>query len=372
VQFATNFFYMMATERLKMKADVGEKSDARNSRTAAVAVKPKIRAGIVGAGLMGRWHAQALEKAGGEVVGVADFDLTKAARLAAKYRDAKGFESVEKMINARKIDVLHVCSPTASHEAIAETAIKAGVHLLIEKPLAATVGETVRLYYLTAQRGTLLCPIHQFAFQDGAEKAKKLLPRIGKLVHLEARICSAGGDGFAGEQLDLLAADILPHPLSLMQKFFDGNINEIDWEILRSGAGELRVFARSAEISLSIFISLNSRPTRNSFELIGSEGTIHLDLFHGFSFLESGKTSRTTKILRPFNFAARSFSAAASNLARRAMSREPAYPGLRRLISEFYDAVRNNAEPPISQAEAIAVAEVRDSLMARAGIGRKI
>lgn len=362
----------MATERLEMKADVGEKSRAQSSsRAEAVAVKPKIRAGIVGAGLMGRWHADALEKAGGEVVAVTDFDLSKAARLAAKYRHAEGFESVEKMINARKLDVLHVCSPTASHESIAETAVKAGVHLLIEKPLAANADETVRLYYLSAQRGILLCPVHQFAFQDGVKKAKKTLPKIGKIVHLEARICSAGGVGMEGAQLDLLAADILPHPLSLMQKFLDARINEIDWEVLHPTAGELRVFGRRGDVSVSIFISLNSRPTRNSFELTGSLGTIYLDLFHGFSFLESGETSRTAKILRPFNFAARSFSAAASNLARRALHREPAYPGLRRLISDFYDSIRNRAELPILPAEAIAIAKTRDSLMASAGITQK-
>ena len=339
-------------------------SSNANEQTTITAGK-KIRAGIVGAGLMGRWHADALEWIGGEVVGIADFDKAKAERLAAKYPNASVFVDVEEMLALQNLDVLHVCSPTASHRAIAEAAIKAGVHLLVEKPVAANAAETARLYASAAEHNTLLCPVHQFVFQNGVEKAKNLLPGIGQLVHLEANICSAGGTGFGPEQLDSIAEDILPHPLSLTQKFLDRGISDIDWSILRPADGELRIFGQAGEISLSIFISMNSRPTSNTFRLNGTNGTIHLDLFHGYSMIESGKTSRMTKLLHPFNLAVRSFVAAAANLSRRTLRREPAYPGLRRLIGEFYSAIRHKTEPPISPTEAIEIAEIRDLLIKR-------
>lgn len=352
----------MTTDWIKMTANFGEKTDAQTTRAKASA-NSKIRAAIVGAGLMGRWHADALVKVGGEVVGIADFDRTKAERFAANYRSASGFSDVQEMLAIQKPDVLHICSPTKSHSEIAEQAIKTGVHLLIEKPLAATTNETIGLYDLASQYNTLLCPVHQFVFQAGAANAQKHLSKIGRLVHLEANIRSAGGAGLNAAQLDQTAADILPHPLSLMQKFLENNISEAEWKILRPAAGEWRIFGQSQETSLSIFISMNSRPTSNSFHLLGAHGAIHLDLFHGFSIIEPGKTSKARKILHPFDLAMRQFSAATVNLAQRIVRREPAYPGLRQLIREFYNSIKHNSELPIKPSEAIAVAKIRDLLM---------
>jgi predicted dehydrogenase len=345
-----------------MTTELGEKIETLPVR-AKSAVNPKIRAGIVGAGLMGLWHAHAVEKVGGTIVGFADFDVAKAERLAARYANAKAYSEVEKMLADQNLDVLHVCSPTASHQTIAEKAIQAGVHLLIEKPLAPTAAQTAKLYALAAQHGTLLCPIHQFAFQDGAAQAQKNSSKIGRLVHLEANICSAGRVDFHGEELDKIAADILPHPLSLMQRFLGSSFSETEWSLLHPDSGELRIFGQTRETSLSIFISLNSRPTSNSFHLFGRNGTIRLDLFHGYSVFERGKTSRTRKILHPFDLAFRNFSAAGFNLARRFLRNEPAYPGLRQLIHEFYNSVKSNSEPPITPSEAIAIAEIRDLLI---------
>ena len=328
----------------------------------------KIRAGIVGAGLMGRWHADALEKAGGDVLGVVDSDICRTDSFAANFPNVHRERELIKLLAARNLDVLHVCSPTPSHVQIAETALKEGIHLLIEKPIAQTSDETVKLYDLASRHGALLCPVHQFVFQEGTVKAKKLLPRIGDLVHLEARICSAGGIRLNTEWLDETAADILPHPLSLIQNFLGSDFSDIDWSVLRPSHGELRVHGQIGEKSLAIFISMNSRPTTNSFHLVGTGGTIHLDLFHGFSIYEPGKTSRTRKILHPFDLAFRNVSAAAFNLGRRTLRREPAYPGLRQLIQKFYSAVKGGTESPITSAEAIAVAEIRDLLMDRAGI----
>ncbi len=328
----------------------------------------KIRAGVVGAGLMGYWHAHAAEKVGGKIVGVFDVNKTQADSLAAKYSSAQSFDSLEKMLAEISLDVLHVCTPTATHKNIAELAIKAGVNLLIEKPIVQTLEETVALYELASNHKVILCPVHQFVFQEGVTKAKELLPQIGRLVHLQANICSAGGTGLDAHQVDTIAADILPHPLSLMQTFLDDDLTAQDWSIFRPQSGELRVSGEAREISLGIFISMSSRPTLNSFQLFGTAGTIHLNLFHGYSVIESGKTSKTRKILQPFDFSLRNFVSAAVNLGRRSLKSETAYSGLRCLVDEFYQAIKGGKPLPIMPAEAIAVAKIRDILIKRAGI----
>lgn len=317
---------------------------------------------------MGRWHAWAIKRVGGYLSAVADIDQNAARHLTRKYRGTVSFSNVEQMLDRIPLDVLHICTPAATHYKIAELAIEAGLNLMIEKPMTLQAREAEHLFDQAESRGVLLCPVHQFLFQDGVLKARKLLPRIGRLVHMEGVFYSAGGTGLTREQLDFIVADILPHPLSLMYLFLPTTLPEKDWLVMRPGYGELRALGESSGVTLVIFISMNARPTVCSFQIIGTTGTIHLDLFHGFAFMEPGKVARTRKILHPFDLAFRRLSSATLNLGRRIFQREPAYPGLRRLVADFYKAVQTRSESPISQEETLAVARIRDRLIQGAGL----
>jgi predicted dehydrogenase len=323
----------------------------------------KLRAGIVGAGLMGRWHADALEKMGGQVVGIADLDISKAERIVRRHRNAKAYARAEDMLANQQMDVLHICSPTVTHVPIARAAIEKGIHVLVEKPLAANAEDTRDLYDLASAHSALVCPVHQFTFQDGVANAKKRLAKIGRIIHIEANVRSAGGAGLGENELDRIADDILPHSLSLISMILKGGLSAVDWNILRPASGEMRISGRAGEVSLSIFISMSSRPTSNSLQIVGADGTIHIDLFHGFSTFEPGANSRGKKILHPFDLAIRNFSGASVNLLRRALRREPAYPGLRNLIGQFYKSICLEKASPISPAEAIDIARTRDVLI---------
>ncbi len=317
---------------------------------------------------MGRWHAAAAHKAGGRVTAIMDPDLERAARLSSRYPSARIFSDVETMLKHNKLDVLHLCAPGPTHNTIASRAIDARLHLLIEKPITQTAEEAAQLLKRAANRGLLVCPVHQFIFQDGVLKAKTLLPRIGQLVHIDATICSAGGAGLTSERLDLIVSDVLPHPLSLLQIFLSRDLSAERWLTIRPAGGELRVSGEVSGVTFSFFISMNARPTTNTFRILGTKGTIHLNLFHGYSFMEPGQVSRNRKIVHPFELSLRNLSAATMNLSLRAMRRESAYPGLRRLIRLFYQAVRTNSQSPISPEDTILIAQVRDHIIQTAGL----
>ncbi len=332
-----------------------------------------LRAGIVGAGLMGKWHAAAIKRYGANLTAVGDCNMCAAQHLAANYHVSEVFTDAEQMLNRQKLDVLHICTPPFTHKSLADMAIDKGINLIIEKPITPTAPDTARLYDLATKRGVLVCPVHQFSFQEGVIKAKQMLSRINQIVHLEATFCSAGAMGLSDSQQDKVAAEVLPHPLYLMQMFLPAGLAESVWNASRPARGELRAFGDVSNnvsnkndvsnISLSIFISMNIRPTICSFLIAGTNGTIHIDMFHGYTFIESGQVSKIRKMSQPFDVAARRFSAATQNLARRTLRRETAYPGLRRLIGSFYQAVQNKTESPISPEDTIAVARVQDALM---------
>lgn len=322
-----------------------------------------LRAGIVGAGLMGRWHADAAARAGARVVAVADTRPDEASRLAARYRGAVVFAGPAELFDAALVDVVHVCTPTETHCEVAGLAIDAGLHAVVEKPLAPTAAETAGLLRRAAARGVTVCPVHQFPFQEGIAKATRLLPRIGHLVHASCVVCSAGGTGLDAKSLDAIVDDVLPHPLSLFQRLLPPGSLAGDWTASRPRAGELRAACESTALTMSVLVSLHARPTVCALTLAGTQGAIHADLFHGYSVLEHGVVSRARKVTRPFSFALTSAAAAAANLGRRAVHRETAYPGLRRFVAEVYQAIQTGSRPPIAPEEVVEVARVRDALV---------
>ena len=324
---------------------------------------------IVGAGLMGRYHARAAARAGACVVAIVDRDERAASELAARFPGAVAQTDPRHALAAVKADVVHICTPPDSHVSLARLAAEAGCHALIEKPIATTAQDTRRIFEDFSRARRLVCPTHQYAFQRSVRAAAAAFPRMAPVRQIAVEICSAGGHNDASH-LDRLAADILPHPLAILQKLVPGaDLASLDWSCLRTGAGEWLITAPLLETALSITMSMNGRPTRFVTRVIADRGSLELDHFHDFCIELSADVSKARKIALPFVRGSLGLAAASRNLVARAARAEFAYPGLRALVSEFYAAVRNpgNVPLPISPGEAINAAEARDRLIALAG-----
>lgn len=320
---------------------------------------------IAGAGLMGRWHAQAARRLGARVLGVADPDPARARSVAGA--GVPVFADVREMIEAVGPAVLHVCTPSATHEALIGEAIAGGIHVLAEKPLAADAAATRRLCDVAAQGGVRLCPVHQYAFQKAVAQAVQERGRLGELQMVEMDFFSAGAAGADREDHLRIAADILPHPASIAQRLWpERPLGTIAWEVRPAGAGGWEISGVAGTALLRITLSLAARPTRAGLRLWGTRGAWEVDLFHGYALFRDGAASRGGKIARPFRDSLGHLGRASANLAVRALRREPAYPGLRTLTRAFYDAAEGRGPLPIGAEEAVAVAALRDLFLARA------
>lgn len=324
-----------------------------------------MRAAIVGAGLMGFWHGAAARRLGATVAVVVDPDLEKARKLARRL-GAKAAMIDVATIRDHGVDVAHLCTPASTHYPLAIELMSAGCDVLIEKPLTNTADETRALLATAASLGRLAMPVHQYVFQDGVQQTLKRLPSLGQLVHVDAVAVSAGAEIRAIDP-DQVANDILPHPLSLLCRVLRIPLAELRWSAVRPARGELRAFTSDGDTSVSILISMNGRPPRNTLTITGRQGTVHLDLFHGYAAAESASIARSYKILRPFALSSATFAAATLNLAKRIATRESAYPGLRRLIASFYQAAAGDRVPPIGVDEVQDIAATRDDIVLAAG-----
>jgi len=105
------------------------------SRAAGNEPPEPLRVAVIGAGFMGVTHARAIRAAGAvvEIVVVRQSDQLEAARHRVGAR--RSTLDLDAVLNRPDLDVVHICTPNASHAAIAFAAIAAGKHVVCEKPL---------------------------------------------------------------------------------------------------------------------------------------------------------------------------------------------------------------------------------------------
>jgi len=94
-----------------------------------------LRVGIIGAGRMGRFHADAFRKHDAKVVAVFDADEGAARAFAADY-GCPAMAEVERMLEAEDLDAISICTPPVSHADVCVAAVERGIAVLCEKPLA--------------------------------------------------------------------------------------------------------------------------------------------------------------------------------------------------------------------------------------------
>jgi len=322
---------------------------------------------------MGRWHLHAARKLGADVVGVVDQDLGAAQVLLRRLPKAVATTDITSLLHRADVQVAHVCTPLSSHLPLALELVASGVHVLIEKPLARTASETRRLVEAARRTGVLICPVHQYAWQAGVNRVAIGLPNFGPIKRLEFTICSAGGEQKPSDSLDEILFDILPHPLSLVQRLMPSiDLARIEWRVLHPASGDALVVAEHGGTLLSIFISMGGRPSCFVVSLQCGRASAVIDGFHGYSVVMNGAASYSAKITRPFANALQSLGAALTNLSCRAVRQEFAYPGLREIVERFYGAIqqRDDRLLPVSGEAAISLAVARDRIMAEMRPGR--
>lgn len=154
----------------------------RRRRRAGTPEDP-IRFGIVGPGLVGRLHATALARIPGArldaVVG-AQPESARAVRMAADFgaRPAAGFAA---LIADEGLDAVIVCTPHPHHAEEAIAAARAGLHVIVEKPMALNAADCTAMIAAADEAGVVLSVISQKRWQAPASRVKAAIDegRIG-------------------------------------------------------------------------------------------------------------------------------------------------------------------------------------------------
>jgi len=113
----------------------------------------KIRVIVVGAGNMGSSHARAYDHVEGfELAGIVDRDPAKLKQLSDELGGVAGYSSIDLAFQNEKADAVAVCTYPDTHYQIGKTALEAGMHVFVEKPLAGSVAEAENLVKLATSQ----------------------------------------------------------------------------------------------------------------------------------------------------------------------------------------------------------------------------
>ncbi len=153
--------------------------------------RDRLVAGILGTGLSATMHVQALQSVPGVIVGaVAGTSLEKAAAFAAEHAIPASYGSAEELLDRSRIDAVHLCTPPFARSTYAAQAARAGIHVLIEKPMARNVAEADRIIAACREGGVTLGAMFQMRFMPLPRQIKDEL-RTGRLGRVFLADCYA-------------------------------------------------------------------------------------------------------------------------------------------------------------------------------------
>jgi predicted dehydrogenase len=175
----------------------------------AVTEKPRLRVGVVGTGALGRHHARILSRLPDvEMVGIHD-RRPDAAEAVAREHGVRAWESFEAL--AERLDAAVVAAPTVAHAELGCALLGRGVHVLVEKPMAASLAEADAL--LAAQGDRVLAVGHVEFHNPAVQALRKALGSGDPPRFLEVQRLAV----FTPRSLDVdVVLDLMIHDIQIL------------------------------------------------------------------------------------------------------------------------------------------------------------
>jgi predicted dehydrogenase len=315
-----------------------------------VPVSDPLRVAVVGAGAFGRNHLRVyreLEQAGEAVAlaGVVDRDPAVAAEAAAKF-GAPGFETIEACLAAvGPLDAASVCVPTVHHASTAAPLLAAGLDLLIEKPLAASLTDADRILEMSRRYGRIVQAGHLERFNPAVTAARQQLHRP---MFFESHRLSV----FTPRSLDVdVVLDLMIHDLDIVLSLVASPVREVR-------AVGLPVLSKKVDIANVRLEFENGCVANFTASRVSTERVRKLRFFQPHQYL-SLDFARQDLLMIDVTAAARMDPAQLAALAQRVSQHPSAGLSLKKIaveqgeplrleIASFLGAVRTRATPVVS------------------------
>jgi UDP-N-acetylglucosamine 3-dehydrogenase len=183
-----------------------------------------MRAAVIGVGAMGRHHV--------ELVAVADVDREQAEREARRYR-VPVYDDYRRMLEETKPNLVSVAVPTSLHHEVTLAALDAGAHVLVEKPIAASLEDGQRMIQHATEKGRVLTVGHIERFNPAVVELSHRLreEELGRIFSIHARRLGT----FPARIRDVgVTVDLATHELDIMRYLLQSEVSRLYAETQRN------------------------------------------------------------------------------------------------------------------------------------------
>ncbi|HKW47783.1 MAG TPA: Gfo/Idh/MocA family oxidoreductase [Gemmatimonadaceae bacterium] len=242
-----------------------------------MAKRQDVRVGVIGAGALGYHHVRILRDVpGARLVGFYEARADRAAAVS-KELGVRAYEQLEELLDV--VDVATVVVPTPAHYDVAKAALDRGKHLLIEKPIAATLAEADELLAIAARTGALIQTGHVERFNRAIRAA---LPYVEKARFIESDRLAPFNPRGADVAVVL---DLMIHDIDLVRTLVGSHVRDVS----AVGVQVLTPFVDIANARLrfddgavaNITASRVSRERMRKVRIFQESGYLSLDLAAG-------------------------------------------------------------------------------------------
>jgi len=154
-----------------------------------------------------------------DVAWVVDRDAPRLALTKARYPEIQVTADAAQVLNDPHVDAVVVATPTTTHYELALAALRAGKHVLVEKPIATRLAEAEELCALAERNGRVLMVGHVFLFNSAIRRVKDLLGegKIGQIFYISMSRTNLGPI-----RMDVNAAwDLAAHDIAIVNYWLD-------------------------------------------------------------------------------------------------------------------------------------------------------
>ena len=254
------------------------------------------RVAVVGAGYIAEYHCEILRRlADVELTAICDVDPGRARRAATAHGAAHAVGTAAELA-ALGVQVAHVLVPPDLHVPVARELLEHGIGVFVEKPLALSSADARMLVELARERGLPLGVNHNAVHHPAFARLKEELGRgwIGRLEHVQVTLSvplrqldAADYSHWMFRDPRNIVFEQAPHPFSQLVDLI-GAVRTMDVSLL--GTRELnpgQVFhdrwllaARGERGTADIHLAFGQDFTRNTLQVLGTDGSIQVDLHH--------------------------------------------------------------------------------------------
>jgi predicted dehydrogenase len=135
----------------------------------------KIKTAIFGTGFMGRVHTEGVRRLGNvEVAGIAARTAAQARKFADEVSVERATGDYREFLADPEIEAVHICTPNSLHFEMTAAALKAGKHVLCEKPLASSVAEAREMVRLAKEKNLANCTFHNLRYYPQVQNMRRM------------------------------------------------------------------------------------------------------------------------------------------------------------------------------------------------------